>query len=440
MGGKIVTGCCETRNESSSLNLKTESIKAFEYQDDEQINLTPFPLNADQNVKKLSLVFPTNYLYLSSTAPCELPVCLQLETYTLDKRPGTDLLVLVDLSSYSVSWLETIKEFLLNAVKLISENDRMSIVGFNTKAYKLSGLVAGNYSGILKLTRLIKDLHAEGDLDIIEGLTMGLLVLKNRIFINTNTSVILLSSGPDTYNNTVLERAEHLPQSIKDLNSCLYILGLGNHHNPELLNYLSASGAYTYINSPESLSNFRSILNPVFKKKLPNLSVSLSVSSVLPVEISKVFNYKKTLELGKTLNVLFIITVNMASDDVKDKVHVNAKVSYKFDSLETSNSIDVFGKMWNLENVKINGEVLVKYYKEKTVEVLMLASRKEMDVVVRIIDGLLAEISESPVENNLELDMLLEKLEKLRRFVEDNRSSYDLNLIQIYSFIAEMSS
>lgn len=438
MGGKVVTGCCETRNESSSLNLKTEGAKAFEYQDDEQVHLTPFPVNSEQYLKKLSLVFPTNYLYLSSTAPCDLPVCLQFETHALDKRPGTDLLVLVDLSSFSVSWLEGIKEFLLNILKLLSENDRMSIVGFNTRAHKLSGLVAGNYSGILKLTRIIKDLHAEGDLDIIEGLTMGFLVLKNRIFINANTSIILLSSGPDTYNSTVLERSEYIPNSIKDLNSYIYILGLGSHHNAELLNYLSTSGTYTYIDSPSLLPPHTSLLSPLFKKKLSNLSVSLSVSSVLPVEISKVFNYKKNLELGKTLNVLFIITVNMASDDVKDKVHVNAKVSYKFDCLETSSSIDVFGKMWSLENVRIHEEVLVKYYKEKIVEVLMVAGGKEVDVAVRMIDGLVGEVSESPIENNLELETILGKLEKLRKSFEDNSSRFEGNLIQIYSFIAEL--
>ena len=435
MGTTIVHGCCETKNSSSNLGIRTENHQGFDYQDDEPISITPSSTSSLSSSKKLFLKFPSNYLHISKTIPHDVPVCLRFETGDSSIRPGTDLLVLIDLTSHSVPHLPEIKSFLKNLIKDLSQNDRMAIVGYNTRVLKLSGLVVGNFTGLLKLNRIIEDLSGEGEADIIEALNMGLLLLKNRIFVNNNTSILLISSAPDTYNSTVLERAEWVPNDLKDLNTSLTAIGLSDSHNSELLNFLSVSGDYHYFNDHSWPSKFRTVTDTLFKKKLYNLSVSLSVSSVLQVEISKIFHHAKHLEYGKNLTIVFVMSIKQAFDDVKDRVHINAKLSHKFDCVEASASIDVYGKSWNLEDMTFDEEVMNFYFKEKTIETLLMAIDKNYLIMTRIIDNVLTEALYSPLVESKNFTQFLRKIQDLRESLQTGSNFENRNKAVLCSFI-----
>lgn len=435
MGTTIVHGCCETKNSSSNLGIRTENHQGFDYQDDEPINITPSPTSSLTSSKKLHLKFPSNYLHISKTIPHEVPVCLRFETGDSAIRPGTDLLVLIDQTSHSMSHLPEIKSFLQNLIKDLSTSDRMAIVGYNTRVLKLSGLVVGNFTGLLKLNRIIEDLSAEGEADIIEAINMGLLLLKNRIFVNNNTSILLISSSPDTYNSTVLERAEWVPNDLKDLNTSLTAIGLSDSHNPELLNFLSVSGDYHYFNDRSWPSKYKTVTDALFRKKLYNLSVSLSVSSVLQVEISKIFHHAKHLEYGKNLTIVFIMSIKQAFDDVKDRVHINAKLSHKFDCVEASASIDVYGKSWNLEDMAFDEEVMNFYFKEKTIETLLMAIDKNYLIMTRIIDNVLTEALYSPLVESKIFTQFLRKIQDLRESLQAGSNFENRNKAVLCSFI-----
>jgi hypothetical protein len=372
---------------------------------------------------------------MSQTIPHEVPVCLKFETGDFPGRLGTDLLVILDLSGYSKNWLASIKQFLNFLVKDLTSADRMAIVGFNNRISKHSGLVVGNFSGVLKLTRIIEELSSEGESDIIEGINLSLQLLKSRIFVNNNTSILLLSTSPDTYNSTVLERAEWIPGDLKDLSTCLTAIGLGDSHNPELLNFLSVSGDYHFFSEQSWPSSFKTVIEPLFKKKLYNLSVSLSVSSVLQVEISKIFHHSKHLEYGKQLNIVFVMTIKQTFDNLKDRVHINAKLSHKFDYVEASASIDVYGKDWELEDMKFDEEVMIFYFKEKTIETLLMALDKDFIIMTRIIDNVLTEALYSNLVECKAFTQFLRKLQELREMLQSGRDFENRNKAVLCAFI-----
>ena len=435
MGTTVLHGCCETKNSSSNLGIRTENHQGFDYQDDEPLTITPSPYSALSSNKKLSLKFPSNFLHISKTIPYEVPVCLKFETGESPVHPGTDLLIILDLTSHSSVHLPEIKSFLQNLLKDITINDRVSIIGYNTRVFKLSGLVVGNFTGVLKLNRIIEDLSGEGEADIIEAVSMGLLLLKNRIFVNNNTSILLVSSAPDAYNSTVLERSEWVQSDLKDLNTSLTAIGLSESHNSELLNFLSVSGDYHYFNDRSWPSKSRTVTDALFKKKLYNLSVSLSVSSVLQVEITKIFHHAKHLEYGKNLCIVFIMSIKQAFEDVKDRVHINAKLSHKFDCVEASASVDVYGKSWNLEDMMFDEEVMNFYFKEKTVETLLMAIDKDFMIMTRIIDNVLTEALYSALVQSKIFTQFLRKLQDLRESLQAGQSFENRNKALLCSFI-----
>ena len=435
MGTTVLHGCCETKNSSSNLGIRTENHQGFDYQDDEPLTITPSPSSSLSSNKKLTLKFPSNYLHISKTVPYEVPVCLKFETGDAPIRPGTDLLIILDLTCHSSVHLSEIKSFLQNLLKDLTSSDRVSIIGYNTRVFKLSGLVIGNFTGILKLNRIIEELTVEGEADIVEALSMGLLLLKNRIFVNNNTSILLISSAPDAYNSTVLERSEWVQSDFKDLSTSLTAIGLSESHNSELLNFLSVSGDYYYFNDHSWPSKYKTVTESLFRKKLYNLSVSLSVSSVLQVEISKIFHHAKHLEYGKNLCIVFIMNIKQAFEDVKDRVHINAKLSHKFDCIEASASIDVYGRSWNLEDMVFDEEVMNFYFKEKTIETLLMAIDKDFIIMTRIVDNVLNEALYSALVESKVFTMFLRKLQDLRDSLHAGQNFEGRNKALLCSFI-----
>lgn len=439
MGTRVVKECCQTKQSSSYLNITSDLGHSFEYQDDESILINPVSYKDDSNTKKACVEFGSNYIRLSAAMPLEVPVSFNFECPKPINILGNDILFVLELSDATVEWLEVMKAALIGVVQMVGPNDRIGILGFNNRVIKLSGLVAGDVSGKLKLERVIRDMKAEGSADLLEAVRLALYLLKGRLFVNNNASVILFSVTPDEFPESAMERAEHCFTEYKDLEYSINGFGLGDFHNSELLNYISLSGVYTYIPHPVSFNkHLTSVFPSILTGKIHNLALSLSVSSLLPVEISKIFQHPSSLDYGSTLNIIFLMNFAIVNENAKDRVHINAKISHKFDCFECSGSIDVYGPAWNIEEILPDEGVMIDFFKEKTVQNLLMAMDKEFNVAVKIVEGTIFEGKMSSVGNCEKMTQFLRKIENLKEnLVTVGRWTEEIKAV-IYSFIRRL--
>lgn len=439
MGTRVVRECCQTKQSSSYLNITSDLGHSFEYQDDESILINPVSYKEDSNTKKACVEFGSNYIRLSAAMPLEVPVSFNFECPKPINKLGSDILLVLELSDATVEWLDVMKAALIGIVHTLSPNDRVGILGFNSRVMKLSGLVAGDVSGKLKLERTIRDMKAEGSADLLEAVRLALYLLKGRLFVNNNASVMLFSATPDEFPDSAMERAENCFTEYKDLEYSINCFGLGNFHNSELLNFISLSGIYTYIPHPVSLTKLLASVFPSIQTgKIHNLSLSLSVSSLLPVEISKIFQHPSSLDYGSTLNIIFLLNFGIAHENAKDRVHINAKISHKFDCFECSGSIDVYGPAWNIEEIVPEEGVMIDFFKEKTVQNLLMAMDKDFNVAVKIVEGTIFEGKMSSVGNCEDMTRFLRKIENLKEnLMACGRWTEEIRAV-IYSFIRSL--
>lgn len=439
MGSKVVKECFETKQNSSNLNITTDLGHSFEYQDDESITINPIIYDEYSNTRKICVKFGHDVIRLNPTMPLEVPVSLEFECPRPANSLGNDIVIVIELSQATVEWLDIIKSSLVGILNNFGACDRIGIIGFNSRVFKLTGLVAGNVSGKLKLEKAIKDMTAEGSSDVLEAIRLALYLLKGRLFVNNNATVLLFSATPDEFPDTVLERSENCLSEYKDLEFSINSFGLGPRQDSELLNYLSLSGTYTYIPHPVSFNkHLNSVLPSILTGKIHNLALSLSLSSLLPVEISKIFQHPSSLNYGSTLNIIFLLSFNAANENFKDKIYINAKISHKFECFECVGSINVHGAALSIDEVTPNEEVLVEFFKEKTVQNLLMAIEKEFCVAVKIIEGIIFEGKMSCVGNCGTMIKLLKKIEELKEVVViTGRWAEEIRAI-IYSFIRSL--
>ena len=398
------------------MSLISDSIAAFNFQDDEPVTIIPASFSKFLQKSKLSLNFATNYIHITTSFPVDLPVSLTFECAEPIEKLGSDIVCIIELSRrISSSWLDAIQKCLTHAIKELSPNDRLSLVGFNSKVYKLIGLVAGTYSGKLKLNRVVKELACEGDTEVVEAVKMGLRVLKNRIYINNNSSVVLLSASPDLNSNSALERAEESLEEFKDIEFSFNSIGLSSGHSAELLNFYSLTGNYRAIASPCSLSEaFPGIFTSLKTGKIHNLALSISASSAIPVEISKVFKHSSTLQFGKTLSIVFLMTAKHFIGEMNERIHLNAKITHKFECFECRESIDVYGPSWIIEEIEIDEGVMGEYFKEKILESMLAAIDGNLASAKKVMDAVVGEAKESYIGNSKIFASFLGEIVKLQ--------------------------
>lgn len=439
MGSKVVKECFETKQNSSNLNITTDLGHSFDYQDDESIAINPIIYDEYSNTSKIRVKFAHNVIRLNPAMPLEVPVSLEFECPRPANKLGNDILIVVELSQATAEWLDIIKSSLVGILHNLGSCDRIGVLGFNSRVFKIAGLVAGNVSGKMKLEKAIKEMRAEGSSDVLEAVRLALYLLKGRLFVNNNATVMLFSATPDEFPETVLERAENCLSEYKDLEYSINSFGLGPLQNSELLNYLSLSGTYTHIPHPVSFNkHLNQALPSILTGKIHNLVLSLSISSLLPVEISKIFQHPSSLNYGSTLSVIFLLNFNAANENFKDKIYINAKVSHKFECFECIGSIGVHGAALSIDEVTPNEEVLVDFFKEKTVQNLLMAIEKEFSVAVKIIEGIIFEGKMSCVGNCEVMIKLLKKIEELKEVVVNTgRWAEEIRAV-IYSFIRSL--
>lgn len=136
--------CCSPEQHSVNLNISTETTFK-QILDDDQIVYSAVRDSLSLNIENIGVLIKpyTNVLQLNINETVEWPCLIQLTPPSQTSRQGLDLVFVIELSSeIKPLWLNSIKKCLHYCLNSLNKHDRVSIVGFNNIATKLSPLTA----------------------------------------------------------------------------------------------------------------------------------------------------------------------------------------------------------------------------------------------------------------------------------------------------------
>lgn len=188
---------------------------------------------------------------------------------TKNQRPGIDLICVIDVSgSMSGEKIELVKKSMSYLLELLSENDRLSIITFESFAERLCPLVRVTPENIVKLQGYINTLSGRGGTKINAGMELALRTLQEKKFQNNVESIFLLSDGIDggadkQVETNVNQRIDLLKKSAFSVHT----FGYGSDHDPKLMKNIAnlRDGNFFYVDKLETLDEaFANCLGGLF--------------------------------------------------------------------------------------------------------------------------------------------------------------------------------
>jgi Ca-activated chloride channel homolog len=212
-----------------------------------------------------------------------------IQTAKTDQDGGLNLTLVLDQSnSMKGHRLERVKVAATEIIEQLSENDFLSVVGFNDRPIVL--IEAGpveNKKILISRTRMAR---AKGGTEILQGLRAGIQENKKNLKSERVNHIILLTDGK-TYGDE--EECLLLASAAARDGISISTLGLGSEWNDEFLDELASitGGASGFIKSANSVVSFMNSqvekLSRVFTERM-----QLSIASDLDIDVEMVFKLR----------------------------------------------------------------------------------------------------------------------------------------------------
>jgi len=93
--------------------------------------------------------------------------------------------------------IKLVKDTLEFIIDCLNENDRLSVITFNTAGERIIPLTRMNKNNKQSLTEIVKKIYATGRTNINDGLSLAFKTLAERKNKNPVSSILLLSDGRD---------------------------------------------------------------------------------------------------------------------------------------------------------------------------------------------------------------------------------------------------
>lgn len=208
-----------------------------------------------------------------------------------EKVRAVDLVCVVDVSgSMYGDNIELVKESLSYLVNLMSEQDNLAIVQFESDAKIVSDFLPMTEENKLNMTEKINELEATGGTNIFSGLKLGL-TLFNKTYSNGDrvASMILLSDGQDNYGfQAELFKDLIISENKSDYLFTLHSFGYGDYHDAKLMYDVSMikDGGYFFI---KRLSMVQDAFLKIYGSLSTNCEINVQLKIVSNYEIKKVY-------------------------------------------------------------------------------------------------------------------------------------------------------
>lgn len=373
------------------------------YSDDDHIIVQKFPEEVKvEDTLRVSLKFCFDYIQLSSTKEQEVPVCLFLENGTQGNlqtgRPGVDIVFVIDLSGSMMGpKLELVKKTLEFMIMKLGPSDRVALVTFNNACKKLCGLTCMTDPKKQIVNKLIGSMNAYGGTEIVQGLDMALRILAGRKVLNSVSSIVMLSDGKDNNSHSAMSRTkEILLRSLHEIDTgfSIHTFGYGADHDAALLNAMAdeKNGGFYYIEHEEAISTvFSNCLGELISVVADNIQVVLTYQPTqIPCELGKVYSENSTGNFrmppvlsGDSKEAVFLLQFPPCPYDLDQPINISpikATVTYKVMKTgrtqleEIFLNIPVYPERIDIEDISLEADVLINFYRVKAVDVMKEAT------------------------------------------------------------------
>lgn len=164
-----------------------------------------------------------------------------------------DIVCIVDVSgSMQGAKIQSLRKAVEFVISTLGDQDRLSLVQFNSDADVVHGLARMTESNKLEAKRLANGLHAGGGTNIYNGMQAGWDILCDRRESNGSTCVFLLTDGQDQQSE---REGVRLASTMKEQGCSLMVFGFGADHDSRLMSAIAnaAEGDFTYVDTPDTV-------------------------------------------------------------------------------------------------------------------------------------------------------------------------------------------
>ena len=280
------------------------------------IKKTSKPILIPKIEKLIKITTKTRYKKIQRTSNIQkIPLLINVKTdinNISQKRSGLDLLIIIDISgSMGGKKLKLIKKTLNFIITELKEIDRLSLLTFNKKTNLLSNFIPMEKQNKELIKKKVDEIKADGATNIIEAFKIGMDLLINRKYINSQTACFFLSDGEDTYGGDlkllkkILFKKDEILRE-KNMGYSIHSFGYGEDYDEDVLSFISkfTNGKFYYIQNLKFVTEcfidcLASLLTIIAKNG--NVNVFLDNSDI---EISQKFgNYWKDNSNSKNANI-----------------------------------------------------------------------------------------------------------------------------------------
>ncbi|MBI5833601.1 MAG: VWA domain-containing protein [Armatimonadetes bacterium] len=291
-----------------------------------------------------------------------------------------DIVFILDTSgSMSGAKMDQAKAALRYCLRNLKENDRFNVLAFSTAVDSFeNGLLKADKANIDKAVEFVDKLAARSGTNIAEALDSGLTKLPAAKDKARPAMVVFLTDGQPTVGETRIERILETAGKRNGADARLFVFGVGDDVNTELLDRLSTDnhGTRCYVRPSENIEvPVSSFYNKVACPVLSDLKLEVDgvkVEDLQPVRIGDLFRGSQLTLLGRYRGTgAAKVTLRGTSTSGDQSFAYNVD----FPARERANSF--VPRLWAtrkvgylLEQIRLNGQS-----KEVVDEIVRLATR-----------------------------------------------------------------
>ena len=172
-------------------------------------------------------------------------------TSTHQKNP-IDVVCVLDVSgSMNGSKLANLQKAVDFVIDTLSDDDRLSLVSFNSTSELVHGLARQTASNKIKSKSAVRRLRAGGGTSIFSGMSEGWSVLTRRRQ-TQNSCIFLLTDGQD---RSDIQRKQELAAEMMRAGTSVMVFGFGADHDSQQMTDIAnaAEGSFTYVDTPDTV-------------------------------------------------------------------------------------------------------------------------------------------------------------------------------------------
>jgi len=329
--------------------------------------------------------------------------------------------------------------------RFLGDADRLSIVIFDDKASRLVPLINMTNENKITITNILKTVKGEGGTDINLGMMHAFHILKSRKYINSTTSIFLLSDGLDS-------RAQHKVRTscqAFDLpsNVSIHTFGFGSDHDPRLMTDIAdlRDGNFYFVDKLETVDEcFIDCLGGIQSSISQNVIISVQAEQshqIKGVQLldsygnSSMWTYHKDQCSTKLINLMagrqkdYILKLRLPAIKRKSyeppsqvKIASVEAVILGLDGQQIIKHADLYVTLLDEnENISVfdnkdDFEVMKNYYRVKGAFMMnkarQLADEKQWIAAIKSLQSFKDEVQESALKDDAFIKNLLQDLEQ----------------------------